>query len=204
MKIKIWPDDATVPEMDEWLAELRDEGRGEDSGGKRAEPSAAAVPLAEAPTAPVALAQPVPPAQPAFSSSAPAPAQPVTPVPRAEAIVPAAEPTAAEAAAPMAPAAPAPVIMRPLIGDQLRMPIIWCEMGSCISWHTDPEALGEGDARARALGAGWRLDAFGRMACPDCQQADPGFRNPYPVVLWDRHTALARAARAAAVRAPGR
>jgi hypothetical protein len=91
--------------------------------------------------------------------------------------------------------------VRAVIGDQLRMPIMWCEMGSCISWHADRAALGEGDARARAIEAGWRIDAFGRLACPRCQQTDPGFRITRPVVLWDRHTAIARAARIAA--APG-
>ena len=89
--------------------------------------------------------------------------------------------------------------MRPVIGDQLRMPIMWCEMGSCISWHSDPGALGEGDARARAIRAGWRIDAFGRLACPRCQQTDPDFRVSRPVVPWDRHTAIARAAWIAAV-----
>ena len=81
---------------------------------------------------------------------------------------------------------------------------MWCEMGSCISWHSDPAALGEGDARARAIRAGWRIDAFGRLACPRCQQTDPGFRVSRPVVPWDRHTAIARAARAAWIAAvPG-
>jgi len=89
--------------------------------------------------------------------------------------------------------------VRAVIGDQLRMPIMWCEMGSCISWHSDPAALGEGDARARAIRAGWRIDAFGRLACPRCQQTHPGFRVSRPVVPWDRHTAIARAAWIAAV-----
>ena len=87
--------------------------------------------------------------------------------------------------------------VRAVIGDQLRMPVMWCEMGSCISWHADPAALGEADTRARAIGAGWRIDAFGRLACPRCQQTDPGFWATGPVVLWDRYTAVARAARAA-------
>lgn len=86
-----------------------------------------------------------------------------------------------------------------VIGDQLRMPIVWCEMGSCISWHADRAALGEADNRARAIGAGWRVDAFGRLACPQCQQADPGFRVCYPVVVWNRNEAIRMAARAAAV-----
>ena len=77
---------------------------------------------------------------------------------------------------------------------------MWCEMGSCISWYADPAALGLGDARARAIDAGWRIDAFGRLACPQCQQTDLGFRVSRPVVLWDRHTAMARAARMASLR----
>jgi hypothetical protein len=90
--------------------------------------------------------------------------------------------------------------VRALIGDQLRMPIMWCEMGSCISSHADPAALGEGDMRVRAIAAGWRIDAFGRLACPRCQQSDPGFRTSCAVVPWDRYTAMARAARIVAGR----
>ena len=100
-------------------------------------------------------------------------------------------------------AARAEMTVRAVIGDQLRMPVMWCEMGSCISWHADPAALGEADTRARALGAGWRIDAFGRLACPRCQQTDPGFWATGPVVPWDRYTAIARAARAAAVPSGG-
>jgi hypothetical protein len=81
-----------------------------------------------------------------------------------------------------------------VIGDQLRMPIMWCEMGSCISWHADPAALGEADARARAIDVGWRVDALGRLACPRCQQTASGFRVSRPVVLWDRSAAITRAA----------
>jgi hypothetical protein len=92
-----------------------------------------------------------------------------------------------------------------VIGDQLRIPIMWCELGCCISWYTDPAALGEGDVRLRAIGAGWRIDAFGRLACPRCQQTDPGFRASRPVVRWDRYTAMARTARVVAGRpAPAR
>ena len=93
---------------------------------------------------------------------------------------------------------PAAPPMRPLIGDELRMPIMWCEMGYCISWHADPSALGEADNRARAIQAGWRIDALGRMTCPQCQQTTVAFRATRPVVLWDRATAMAMAARAAA------
>jgi hypothetical protein len=92
---------------------------------------------------------------------------------------------------------------RAVIGDQLRMPIMWCEMGSCISWYTDPAALGEADTRARAIGAGWRIDALGRLACPRCQQTDPCFWASHPVVPWDRYMAIARASRGAAVSGEG-
>jgi hypothetical protein len=78
-----------------------------------------------------------------------------------------------------------------VIGDQLRMPIMWCEMGSCISWHTDPAALGEADIRARVIAAGWRVDALGRLACPRCQQSDGRFWATHPVRLHDRSTATA-------------
>ena len=71
---------------------------------------------------------------------------------------------------------------------------MWCEMGSCISWHADPAALGEADARVRAIKAGWRIDALGRLACPRCQQSDAGFWATHSVVAWDRYTAIARAA----------
>jgi len=84
--------------------------------------------------------------------------------------------------------------VRAVIGDQLRMPVMWCEMGSCISWRTDPAALGEADARARAISAGWRIDALDRLACPQCQQTDPSFWATGRVVRWDRYTAVAQAA----------
>ena len=101
-----------------------------------------------------------------------------------------AEPAQAEA-----PAQAADTV-RAVIGDELRVPMMWCEMGSCISWCSDPSALGEADARARAISAGWRVDALGRLACPRCQQTDPGFWATSQVVPWDRHTAVARAAAA--------
>jgi hypothetical protein len=55
---------------------------------------------------------------------------------------------------------------RTVIGDQLRMPVMWCHMGSCISWHADTAELGEAGTRARAIAADWRIDALGRLACP--------------------------------------
>jgi hypothetical protein len=115
-----------------------------------------------------------------------APAVPAAPAIPARAAPPATPPGHA---APAAPAGPAGAAARAVIGDQLRIPIMWCEMGSCVSWHADPAALGEADARARAIGAGWRLDAFGRLACPRCQQTDPGFWSARPVAVRDRHAA---------------
>jgi hypothetical protein len=110
--------------------------------------------------------------------------------------------TGAEASAEAS--AGAEITERAAIGDQLRIPIAWCEMGSCISHHTDPAALGEADIRARAISAGWRIDALGRLACPKCQQSGPGFRASHPVALWDRDTAITRASlMAAALRNDG-
>ncbi len=191
MKTRIRPDDASILQMNDWLAELRDDDDAERPAEGRGAPASGAWPDASAVLA--APAEPASPAEPAEPAVLAEPVSPAEPAVLAEPVSPA-EP--AEAAVP---AAPAGAAVRAVIGDQLRMPIMWCEMGSCISWHADPAALGEGDARARAIGAGWRIDAFGRLACPQCQQTDPGFRASRPVVLWDRHTAIARAAWIAAV-----
>jgi hypothetical protein len=92
---------------------------------------------------------------------------------------------------------------RPVIGDQLRLPMVWCQMGSCIARHFDPQALGEADIRARAIAAGWRVDALGRLACPGCQQTSPHFWPTHAVVAWDRNAATAGAARLAAASPDG-
>ncbi len=200
MKIKIRPDDdASMHQMNDWLAELR-----EDTA-----PAAPAVPAA--PAAPAVRAAPATRAVPAAPAEPVARPEPVRPEPVR------AEPVRAEPAVRVEPLVPANALgpgslprharatARAVIGDQLRIPIMWCEMGSCISWHTDPAALGEGDLRVRAIGVGWRIDAFGRLACPRCQQTDPGFRASRPVVRWDRYTAMARTARIVAGRpAPAR
>ncbi len=164
MKIKTRPDEASMlqqtgwSQMHDWLARLRDDGRGEPTGNHDPRPHA-----------------------PAEAADAEAAAQAV----EAEAGV------------------RVETMVRAVIGDQLRMPIMWCEMGSCISWYTDPAALGEADTRARAIGAGWRIDALGRLACPRCQQTDPCFWASRPVVPWDRYMAIARAARVTAVSGEG-
>jgi hypothetical protein len=87
--------------------------------------------------------------------------------------------------------APIEITERAAIGDELRIPLAWCEMGSCITHYADQEALGEADIRARAIAVGWRVDALGRLACPQCQQGDSWFWTAHPVVLWDRDTAVA-------------
>jgi len=87
---------------------------------------------------------------------------------------------------------------RALIGDQLRIPIMWCEIAPCVSHHTNPAALGEADIRARALSAGWRFDRLGRLTCPECQQSSPWFWPAHPVALWDRDAAATMVALMAA------
>jgi hypothetical protein len=99
-----------------------------------------------------------------------------------------------------APAAEPEPVVGALIGADLRTPMVWCELepGSCVSWHGDREALGMADVRARAIAAGWRIDALGRLTCPQCQQRSTIFRATQQVVRWNRAYALTRAAREAA------
>ncbi len=77
---------------------------------------------------------------------------------------------------------------RALIGDALRIPHVWCQFGSCIARFTDPAALGESDIRSRAVAAGWRHDALGRLACPECVQREPMFMVICPLVQSQRKT----------------
>src|SRR5262249_60785977 len=80
-----------------------------------------------------------------------------------------------------APAAdPVVITERAVLGDRLRRPTAWCEMPACISRHDDPAAAGEADIRSRALAAGGRHDAVGRLVCPYCQQRNPGLWAAYP------------------------
>jgi hypothetical protein len=245
MKSEIWPD-VGMPEMTDWLAELRDDGGAEQPGDGHAAQAAADDPVPEAPApevpapAPIPEASalaPIPEAPAAAQADRPTPADqasgPVEPWPpgwawtRASADTPAETsssgwikaPVGKHAAAKRAdapakvtePAAPEitepaeikGITERAVIGDELRRPITWCEMDSCISWYADPAALGEADIRARAISAGWRVDAFGRLACPQCQQTDPGFRVSHSVVLWDRRAAITGASRMAETRSNG-
>jgi hypothetical protein len=201
MKLKNRRDDASAPETDEWakmndwFAELRDDRPAGPARHARAQASRDGLAdddLAE-PSGP-GLAEPA-------RHSLPEPAgdggrRPGT----APAALPAcAPPLGAGVSARAEVVSPAERPQRAPIGDQLRLPAAWCEMGSCIGRHADPAALGEADARARAISAGWHVDALGRLACPRCQHTSPSFRTSRPVTLWDRDTALASAARTIAV-----
>ena len=80
-------------------------------------------------------------------------------------------------------------------------------MAACISRYEDPAALGEADIRARALVAGWRHDAVGRLVRLYCQQRNPGLWPACPVVPHEhaaargpgQRTGHARAGRISAV-----
>lgn len=75
--------------------------------------------------------------------------------------------------------------VRAIIGDELRLPTLWCQFGSCISHFADTRALGERDLRTRAIAAGWRYDALGRLACPSCVQHDSAFWPTCPPAIVD-------------------
>jgi len=208
MKINVRPDDASMVQKHDWaqtghrLAELRADSRTEPPGNGHAEADSADDPWS------AALAQADGLAEARARTQARARAQADARA-RADALAEARARARADARADAAAraegetAARAGATERAVIGDQLRMPIMWCEMGSCISWHADPAALGEADTRARAIDAGWRIDALGRLACPQCQQTDPGYWSARRVVPWDRSMAIARTARLPAVPGDG-
>ena len=216
-------------QVNDWLAELQDGESAEPTGPGHAEPTGPgyavpagyshAVPASPGYAVPAGYVRAVPAspgyavpaghggAEPAAGNARPealaGPAAPAAPVATAAPARTATPAVSTRPAAPAAPAGPAGAAERAVIGDQLRMPIMWCEMGSCVSWHADPAALGEADTRARAIDAGWRIDALGRLACPQCQQTDPGYWAARPVVPWDRSMAIARTARLPAVPGDG-
>jgi len=200
MKIKVRSDEASVlhnhdwPQMDDWLAELRDDRRAEPPEESHAGGDGAGDPWPEALAQADALAE----ARARAEARAGAQAQA-----RAQADALAQARARAQAHALAEARARAGATERAVIGDQLRMPVMWCEMGSCISVYTHPAALGEADTRARAIGTGWRIDALGRLACPRCQQTDPWFWAACPVVPRDRYMAIAQAAGAAGSSAGG-
>ena len=206
MKTGIWPDDTSMLQMGDWLAELHDDVDAEPPAGRHGRAASAGGTQAEScrTTAPDGAIPPVPPVEAIPLAEATARAQARARVHasvQAEAMVRAEVVTRAEACA------RARVTGRAVIGDELKIPIMWCEMGACISRYSDPAALGEADIRARAIGAGWRVDAFGRLACPRCQQSDGQFRVTHPVTLHNQATsgtATAAALRADAAAAVGR
>ena len=181
MKTDIWPEDSSMLQMSDWLAELR---AGDDTGRRSADHPAGTVGTDGSPAEPSAAAVPDRPISRVeiFAAEARARAQA-----RAGAQASARAGTGARADA----RGRVPITERAVIGDELRMPMMWCEMGFCISWHADPAALGEADIRARAIAAGWRVDALGRMACPQCQQSSSQFWATHPVRLHAGDTATA-------------
>ncbi len=78
-------------------------------------------------------------------------------------------------------------LARAISGDELRLPIMWGEFGTCIERYTHADALGERDLRGRALAAGWRYDLLGRLACPSCVQHDERFWMTRPPVPAQRY-----------------
>ena len=206
MKTGIWPDETSMLQMSDWLADLRNDGDAEVPAGRHARPASARAPRPEPcaataagrPTAPLETIPPaeiIPPAEAMARAEARARARASA---RAEAMVRAEVVARAQAMARAEARARVRVTGRAVIGDELRIPIMWCELGACISWHSDPAALGESDIRARAIAAGWRVDALGRLVCPRCQQTDGRFWATHPLTLHDRDAALTLAALTAA------
>ena len=56
-----------------------------------------------------------------------------------------------------------------VIGNEIRTPVVSCDMAGCGAAFADPAALGEADNRARAVVAGWDMDALSRLVCPACR-----------------------------------
>ena len=164
MKTNVRNEDAITSAMG-WLDQLREDGRAEPVSESDSEPAAASVPA----TCPPVEASARPPNTASGRHEMRGSAEIIEPAPIIEL---------------------APIIEPAPIGDALRIPIAWCEMGSCISHHEHPAALGEADIRARAIEAGWRVDALGRLACPQCQRSGAWFWTTRPIVPWDRHRAV--------------
>jgi len=188
VKTEIWPDDTSMLQMSDWLAELRHDGGAEGPAGHQEEPEGS---RRSGPEPAAALNRRLSRVE-IFAAEARA---------RAEARAQAS--ANAEGTARTESRGRAQIAARAVIGNELRMPIMWCELGSCVSWHSDPAALGEADIRARAIAAGWRVDALGRLACPRCQQSDGRFWATHPVRLRNRGTAMAAAGREDASAATG-
>ena len=67
-----------------------------------------------------------------------------------------------------------------VIGDQIRLPAARCDIVGCGAEFADLAALGEAHNRARALAAGWCVDACGQLVCPACQQHHGVTQPPVP------------------------
>src|SRR5262245_15198328 len=210
MNVKISPADVSVHEMSAWIAQLRDESSDagpSDAGFGDARPSGGtasdgapgdgepvrkiAAPAVSARTPPAVPSGTLPAAPSGTLPAVPSGTLPAVPAGTLSAVptgrlpaVPAGTLSASDSRAPSPSTAE-----RAVIGDQLRIPIVWCELAQCISHHTNPAALGEADIRARALSAGWRFDRLGRLTCPECQQSSPWFWPAHPVALQDREAA---------------
>ena len=68
MKIKIWPDDASMLQMNDWLADLRDDGRAEPPGDGGESRTATVPGQKPPPSAPPPSAPPFPSARPPRSA----------------------------------------------------------------------------------------------------------------------------------------
>lgn len=184
----MWPDDTSMHQMGDWLAELRGDADTEPRGDAHTEPRGdrETVPRGDGDAEPRRVGD----------AAAPAGGRAGSPGAhrRGQEAVRAQPRTHAAAHARVR------ITERAVIGDELRIPIMWCEIGSCIARHADPAALGEADLRARAIAAGWRVDALGRLACPRCQQKDGEFWATHPVRLRGRDRAAASGPPAAARR----
>src|SRR5215813_5139006 len=195
MNVKISPADVSAHEMSAWIAQLRDEGS--DGGPSDAGYSDAG--YSDAGYSDAGYSDGT------ASDGAPGDGEPVRKI-AAPAVSAGTPPTVPSGTLPAAPSGTLPAVPgtvpasdsrapgpstaeRAVIGDQLRIPIVWCELAQCISHHTNPAALGEADIRARALSAGWRFDRLGRLTCPECQQSSPWFWPAHPVALQDREAA---------------
>lgn len=213
MKSNIQNGDGIARTLD-WLEQLREDGRDKSVFGSADDPASSAGRVAEATAQPRPLAA----TQPTADASMEATAAPASSAgdrgelwPSPEIATPAGSanergelwpsqeiPVPAGSANDRAEIYASPEIPeRAPIGDELRIPIAWCEMDSCILHYAHPAALGEADIRSRAIAAGWRIDGLGRLACPKCQQG-PSFWTTQRVTLWDRKKAVAVASRMAA------
>lgn len=166
MSAKVAPRNADTGDPGPWLSQLQGDG----IPGPRAVPEPESIPS-------VAVTE---------DSAAPAREAAQDTTPRAGV---AAEDMAAHSEVPAPQSAGSSI--RAVIGDELRKPVLWCQMGTCVGHYADPDALGEADNRTRAVAAGWREDALGRFCCPLCLQRSPEFRATYPVVPWDKDHAFA-------------